>query len=448
MIVAKFGGTSVKDAKAISNVIEIISEKGRSGSGQLVVVSAMSGVTDLLYKLTEGDSPEKYLAELNEKHMGAAQELGISGECAGFIESRIRKLSSIAGQNALSEKDKAAVYSAGEILSSFITAEAFKKSGRTASHADSRHFIVTDNNYTEANVKFDISNRLISGGLGRELANGGIIVCGGFIGSTVDGETTTLGRGGSDYSAAIYAAALDAEMLEIWTDVDGILTCDPRIIRNTKRILKLSYREASELAYFGAKVLHPKTIHPAVEKNIPVSVKNTFNPRKSGTLITYSDESAKTIKSIAFRKNITLINIVSNRMLGAFGFLSKVFEIFNKNETPVDLVATTEVSLSLTIENTASLDRILEDLGSFATIEVTGDHSIVSVIGEGIKHTAGIAARVFGVMKGINIYMVSVGASEVNLSMVISNGDLQGALELIHGELFDSGTDEEVFTEI
>jgi aspartate kinase len=263
------------------------------------------------------------------------------------------------------------------------------------------------------------------------------IITGGFVGSDSTGRTTTLGRGGSDYSAAIFASLLHAERLEIWTDVDGILTADPRMIPEARLVQDVTYAEASELAYFGTKVLHPKTIFPSVEQNIPVCVMNTFHPDNSGTRILAKLNKGQGIKAITFRKNITLINIHSNRMLGAFGFLANVFEVFKKHTTPVDLVSTSEVSISVTIDSNEYLDRIIEDLSRIATTSVYSDKAIISAIGEGIRGDSGIAARFFAALDGIEISLVTMGASEINLSIVVNGDSLERAIRNLHFEFFE-----------
>ncbi len=282
----------------------------------------------------------------------------------------------------------------------------------------------------------------------RSFSENECVITGGFYGANDQGFVTTLGRGGSDYSAAIFASALKADKLEIWTDVDGILTSDPRLIKDTKLILKLSYTEAAELAFFGAKVLHPKTIYPAVNSQIPVTVLNTFNPENPGTNIIGLRSNIKMIKAIAFRKGITVINVNSFRMLGAYGFLSKVFEIFNDFETPIDLVATSEVNVSMTIDDDRHLNYIIEELEKFANVNIQKNQTIISAVGEGIRDTAGIAGKFFSALAGININLVSIGASDVNLSIVVNESDLDKAVVLLHDTFFRDVAHPEIFSNI
>ena len=260
---------------------------------------------------------------------------------------------------------------------------------------------------------------------------------GGFIAATENGVTSTLGRGGSDFTASIVGAGIGALEIQIWTDVDGMLTSDPTILAHAYRVKHCSFAEAAELAYFGAKVLHPATVLPAIEKNIPVRILNSRRPETEGTLITAeAPKSASPIRSIACKRNITLVNIVSSRMLMAHGFLRRIFEIFDRFETPVDMLATSEVSVSLTIDNTASLAAIRREIEEFADVTVEHEQSIVCLVGDNIRHTPGIAARAFGALAGVNIRMISQGASLLNISLAVAAADLRRAVESLHREFF------------
>jgi aspartate kinase len=262
---------------------------------------------------------------------------------------------------------------------------------------------------------------------------------GGFIGSTEDGVTTTLGRGGSDYTASIVGAGVSAAEIQIWTDVDGMLTADPTILPGGHRVKSISFAEAAELAYFGAKVLHPATVVPAIEKNIPVLILNSRRPEVPGTRITAESVPCEnTVKSIACKRKITAVNIHSTRMLMAHGFLHRIFEIFDRYETPVDMVSTSEVSVSLTIDNTARLDLILGELRQFSEASVEHDGVIVCLVGENIRYTPGVARRVFNALDGINIRMISQGASLLNISFVVAETDLARTVSLLHEEFFST----------
>jgi aspartate kinase len=268
---------------------------------------------------------------------------------------------------------------------------------------------------------------------------------GGFIGSTAYGLTTTLGRGGSDYSASIVAAGIGAEEIQIWTDVDGMLTADPRIIAGGHRVKLISFAEAAEMAYFGAKVLHPATVLPAVEKNIPVLILNSRRPDAGGTRITaHVPPSRNPVKSISCKRDITIVNVHSTRMLMAHGFLRRIFEVFDRCETSVDMVATSEVSVSLTVDDRENLEDIIGALREFASVTIEEGQAIVCLVGENIRHTPGIAGRAFSVLHDKNIRMISQGASLLNLGFVVTDADLAGAVTALHQEFF-SELDPSVF---
>ena len=315
-------------------------------------------------------------------------------------------------------------------------AAAFRRCGIDTAHLDARKVIVTDARHTHAAPIFPETNARLAGTV-PAMAARQVVVMGGFIGATEDGVTTTLGRGGSDYTASIVGAAIGAEEIQIWTDVDGMLTADPTILPGGYRVKSCSFAEAAELAYFGAKVLHPATVLPAIEKNIPVRILNSRRPEVAGTLIlAEAPPCANAIRSIACKRNITLVNIVSTRMLMAHGFLRRIFEIFDRFETPVDMLATSEVSVSLTIDNTRSLDAIRGELETFAEVSVEQDQAIVCLVGDNIRRTPGVAARVFGALRDTNVSMISQGASLLNISFVLAAADLRRAVESLHREFF------------
>jgi aspartate kinase len=260
---------------------------------------------------------------------------------------------------------------------------------------------------------------------------------GGFISSTEDGVPTTLGRGGSDFTAAIVGAGIGAEEIQIWTDVDGMMTADPNAVTGARRLKRISFAEAAELAYFGAKVLHPATVLPAVEKNVPVLILNSRRPEVSGTrIVREAVPSSNPVKSIACKKDITVVNIHSTRMLMAHGFLHRIFEAFDRYETPVDMLATSEVSLSLTIDSAARIEEIRAEIEQFADVSVERGRATVCLVGDDIRNRAGISARVFQALKNINVLMISQGASQLNMSLVIAREDLNAAVEALHAEFF------------
>ncbi len=455
MIVMKFGGTSVKNADSIKNIIEIIKNRNTKS---IVVVSAFATVTNTMVQIVESiklNNINQVVSEIHKLkalHTEISENLNILDDVKDVINYEFDRLNMFATAiniiGEVSNKSKDLIYSYGERLSSYIISKYAQKANLNCVHINSSEIIITDDNYTEAEVDFIETDLQIHQKLMPLFEDFDTIICGGFIGGTKEKNITTLGRGGSDYSAGIIAASVNADLLDIYTDVDGILTTDPNLIPDAKLIKKLSYIEAAELAYFGAKVLHPKTIFPAVKKNIEVRVLNSFNVNCEGTRIIGIKTNQNALKAIAFRKGITIINITSNRMLGAYGFLSKVFEIFKKYETSVDLVSTSEVSVSLTIDNKFNVDNIIEGLSAFSSIEVFDNKAIISVIGEGIRTTSGISARFFGVLKDINISMVSVGASEINLSIVVDEINLKNAVELLHNEFFTDNLDYSIFAEL
>ena len=303
----------------------------------------------------------------------------------------------------------------------------------TATLYDSRDLVKTDDSFTQATPIEDLTNKLISSRV--EAAPGVLCILQGFIGSTTSGATTTLGRGGSDYTATIIGAALRAEEVQIWTDVSGIMTSDPRIVKGARTIPQISYREAAELAYFGAKVIHPSTIQPAINLGIPVWVKNTFRPEDPGTKIIPSP-AGNGLKAIACKKGITLVNITSSRMLFAYGFLRRIFEIFEKYQTPVDLITTSEVSVSVTIDNPAAVNNIARDLSEIGTVGVETEKAIVCLVGLDLWKDTAFLARVFGCIQSTPLRVISLGASDINLSVVVAAEDTEDSVRRLHDEFF------------
>jgi aspartate kinase len=435
MIVMKFGGTSVESREAIQRVAGIVAE--RIDRRPVVVVSAMGKTTNKLLAIAAaavgGDRAGALdqLDRLREMHL--RESVGVEREIGEHFDELGELIRGIAVMGEMTPRATDAVSSYGERISSVIIAELFRRCGIEAAHLDSRRMIVTDARHTHAAPNFAETDARLAAI--RDMA--GVVVMGGFIASTMDGVTTTLGRGGSDYTAAIVGAGIGAEEIQIWTDVDGMLTADPTILPGGYRLKTCSFAEAAELAYFGAKVLHPATVIPAIEKNIPVRILNSRRPECEGTLILAdAPECSNAIRSIACKRNITLVNLVSTRMLGAHGFLRRIFEVFDRFETPVDMLATSEVSVSLTIDNTGSLDAIRAELETFAEVSIEGDQAIVCLVGDNIRSSPGVAGRVFGAVEPINVRMISQGASLLNISFVIAAADLARAVESLHREFF------------
>ena len=446
MIVMKFGGTSVASAEAIARVASIVA--ARSDKRPVVVVSAMGKTTDRLLDIASraisGQREEalRLVGELEQFHLKEGGELdGLVGEIFQELSELIRGLS-VLGE--LTPRSIDAVSSYGELLSSMIVAEVFRRNGLSAVHADSRDLVVTDDRHTQAYPLFDQTYARIASAIPPMLEEN-VVVMGGFIARSTEGVVTTLGRGGSDFTASIVGAAIDADEIQIWTDVDGMLTADPRVIQDVHRVKVISFAEAAELAYFGARVLHPSTLVPAIEKNIPVRILNSYRPDVSGTSIVADRvPCSNAVKSISCKKNITVINISSTRMLGAHGFLRRIFEIFERHQTSVDMISTSEVSVSATIDNPKALKAIRAELEAFSTVNTEENQAIICLVGDNIRDTPGVAGRVFQAISGLNVRMISQGASLLNLGFVIAATDTNNALEALHREFF-SELDQRVF---
>ena len=464
MIVMKFGGTSVEDANAINRLAEIVST--RADRAPVVVVSAMARVTDALLAAASAAKDRQFdeafavINGLRERHVAAARELLAqraesltTRHTLESVERRIEDLfaelenlvRSVATLGELTRRSQDAIVSFGERLSSLIVARTLEARGIASELVDSRLFIITDDNFTAASPDIEQTELRTRDVLAPIIENGRVPVAQGFIGSTPEGATTTIGRGGSDYTAAIIGAALGAGAIEIWTDVDGLLTADPRVVRDARRIRVISFDEAAELSYFGAKVLHPSTVLPAVKRGIPVHIYNTFNPDCEGTLIVASPRpTSNLIKSIAFKRGVTIVNVSSTRMLLAYGFLRAIFDVFERHKTSVDVVTTSEVSISMTLDNTERLEAIGRDLEGIGEVTVERSKAIVCVVGDNLKFTPGFAARLFRAIQDTNVNMISQGASEINVTFVIDESEVDRVARLLHEEFF-AEVDPEIF---
>jgi len=444
----KFGGTSVGDVAAFERVFRIVSEQ--IDKNPVVVVSAMTKVTDALlnaFEIAKKGEIENAILSLDEhfeRHQKVASEFLTEAQQKlfqieiDFAQKELSELLMRVSRRSLPlSMLKDAIVSYGEQLSSRLLAEVLKSKNINARQMDSRRLIVTDDEYGAAVPIWDETEKLIKIELETLIANGEVPIMGGFIAASRSGETTTLGRGGSDYSAALVAAALRANELQIWTDVTGVMTCDPRICGEARTIPVLSYEEAAELAYFGAKVLHPKTIQPAVDYSIPVRVCNTFEPDVVGTMVlAESGEAPNKIKSIAHKKNITILRISSARMLGSYGFMSALFQVFERYRTVIDVISTSEVSVALTLDNTASLEQVVTELKRLGDVEVEPDYSVVCVVGEGLRSSSGLASKIFSTLSDINISLISHGASSVNLTFVVKEDVAAEVIKRLHNEFF------------
>jgi aspartate kinase len=444
----KFGGTSVQDAEAFARVAEIVA--GERGNSPVVVTSAMAKVTDALlnaFETAKHGEVEDAILSLEphfERHKTISRELTNEAQQKlfqvelDFAERELGDLLMRVTRRSLPlSMLKDAIVSYGEQLSSRLLAEVCNAKDLNARQMDSRRLIVTDDEYGAATPIWDETERLIQLELQNLINDGEIPILGGFIAASRGGETTTLGRGGSDYSAALVGAALRAREIQIWTDVTGVLTCDPRICSDARTLKTLSYEEAAELAYFGAKVLHPKTIQPAVDYKIPVRVCNSHQPEMRGTMILNESEAApNTIKSIAHKTGITILRISSARMLGSYGFMSALFQIFERYRTVIDVISTSEVSVALTLDNTASIENIVGELKRLGDVEVESNYAVVCVVGEGLRASSGLAAKIFSTIEDISISLISHGASSVNITFVIKEEKVAEVIKRLHEEFF------------
>ena len=450
LVVMKFGGTSVEDAGAIRRTAAIVRTRRDRGLQPIVVVSAMAKVTDqLLAAAVAAGAGDKagalaLSARLRSRHLETAGDL-IKGVALTALLSAIQHefdalddlLRGISAVGELTPRTTDLVVSFGERLSSQIVAAAFVINGLDGAHLDARLCIATDDQYGKAIPQEQLTSERLTQHALPLIERGLMPVMGGFIASTATGITTTLGRGGSDFSAALVGGALHAGAIEIWTDVNGIMTTDPRICPDALRVKIISFEEAAELAYFGAKVLHPATILPAVQKNIPVFVLNSRNPGNEGTRITAVAPPCRSpFKSIAVKKRLTIVDIVASRMLMSHGYLKAVFDVFDRHRVAIDMVSTSEVSISVTVDTSERLPAIAEDLAKIADVKYESNKALVCLVGEDIRGHSGIAGKVFTAIEHVNVRMISQGASEINMSFMIEEDDAAEAIRSLHSTFF------------
>jgi aspartate kinase len=448
LIVQKFGGTSIEDAAAVERVCEIVAAARERCP--VVVVSAIGETTDHLIEALEraslGEEPRALtlLSRLRRGTEGLVRDFFGSGaaaveaEIAPLFDELSRMARAVAVLRSVPPAGRDHFLAHGEIAAARIVARALAARGLPSIGVDSREILITDDRFGRAQPDLEETERRVRDGVRTLCVRGEIPVAAGYIGSNHAGATTTLGRGGSDYTAALLAAALDAEAVEIWTDVDGMMTADPRIVPEARPIETISFDEASELAYFGARVLHPLTLAPAIEKGIPVRIKNSRRPDFAGTEIRdAAGSSGERVRSIAFKKGIATVDIVTSRMLMAAGFLRTVFEVFARCETPVDMVTTSEISVSVTVDDATRLPEIRRDLERLAEVEVGRDRAIVCLVGSDIKFTPGIAGRIFRTIDDVNVLMISQGASRRNVSFVVEERDVERVVQRLHREFFE-----------
>jgi aspartate kinase len=451
MVVQKFGGTSVADPDAIRRLIEIVrTARARDGRGPVVVVSAMSGVTDALLQIAasagSGRAQEalQKIEQLRHRHLEVAKALaGAPDELTAQIDVHFDELCAVVRALAVlrevSPRTLDVIAAIGELLSSRLISAALRQAGIPAEWVDARHAIVTDDDHTRAVPRMRETSAALRASVVPLLDSGRVPVLGGFVGATAAGHTTTLGRGGSDYSAALVGAGTDADEIQIWTDVDGMLTADPRVIAAPRLVPTLSFDEAAELAYFGAKVLHPSTILPAVERNIPVRILNSRKAEGAGTLITATGaDGGSQLTALACKRDLTVVDITSSRMLMAYGFLRQVFEVFERFRTAVDVVTTSEVSVSVTVDDRRHLDAIVEALKQYAQVSVEPDMALLCAVGDRLRNEPEIGARVVSVLEEVPLRMISQAASRRNITVVLRQADLPHAMQRLHGEFFAS----------
>jgi aspartate kinase len=459
LVVMKFGGTSVEDPTAISRTAAIVAGRVAQGHQPVVVVSAMAKVTDQLLRaagaasLGDRTGSLAISSRLRSRHRDTAAALVKDPkEVAALVtwidqkfDSLDEVLRGLAAILELTPRISDLIVSFGERISSRMIAAAFNERGIVAEHVDARDIVVTDSQFQKATPLDAIIEKRANEKLRPLLAAGKVPVMGGFIGSNEAGITTTLGRGGSDFTGALIGGALGAAAIEIWTDVDGIMTSDPRVCPDALRVKVISFEEAAEMAYFGAKVLHPATILPAVKKNIPVLVLNSRNPSNEGTrIISLAPHCKSPFKSIAVKKKLSIIDVVASRMLMTHGYLSEIFAIFDKHKCPVDMVSTSEVSVSLTVDSNEKLPLIAADLSKLADVKYEGKKALVCMVGEDIRGQNGMAAQVFAAIRHINVRMISQGASEINMSFMIEEDDADEAVRSLHAAFFQD-PDPEIF---
>lgn len=457
-LVMKFGGTSVADEDAIRRLVEHVVAARRNGRAPVVVVSALAGVTNDLLKAAclaaEGDTSAGPMADaildaLRRRHLELTMRVAarlrddVSNAIAGQFDELTAIVHAIATLRDASPRALDAIAAAGELLSSRIVYAAIAAEA-PATWIDPRRLVITSEDYTHATPLFDDIAAAVPRELGPALEARSVPVTAGYVGATRAGVTTTLGRGGSDYSAALVGAALNACEIQIWTDVDGMLTADPRIVAAPRVVPVLSFGEASELAYFGAKVLHPSTILPAVSRNIPVRILNSRRAAAPGTLIAspgspeMADHGDEGLAALACKRNVTVVDITSTRMLMAYGYLRRVFEVFERHRTAVDVVTTSEVSVSVTIDDDRRLSAIIEGVADFAEVQVEPGMAILCAVGDGLQRDPRVAARMLGALDGFRLRMVSQAASRRNITVVLRDADVAAAMTRLHDIFFAS----------
>ncbi len=445
MIVCKFGGTSVADADAIQRAAAIVA--GRRARGPVVVVSALAGVTNALLAIAEQATAGELIVAargvdaLRERHLQESRRL--LGDELGDLGTRLSQLfdelaalaEALHTLGHLTPRSLDAIASLGERCSSLMVVAAFRAAGLDAVHVDARDVIRTSADFTRATPFEDAIADAAREHVVPQVRAGRVPVMGGYVGATAAGVTTTLGRGGSDYSGALLGAAVGAEAIEIWTDVDGMLTADPRVVPNARLINEIRFEEASELASFGAKVLHPSTIAPAVKRGIPVFIFNSRRPEGRGTRITF-EAPARPVTALAGKRGISIVRVRSTRMLLAHGFLRQVFEVFAAHRTPVDVVATSEVSVSLTVDDDAPLQDLVADLATLGDVAVEQHRGIIAVVGTTLGSSSPTMATALTALGDSRVHMLSLSATGINLTIIVDGDAVPDAMRRLHAAFF------------
>ncbi|HHQ4755354.1 TPA: lysine-sensitive aspartokinase 3 [Aeromonas hydrophila] len=445
--VAKFGGTSVANAAAMNNCADVVLANPAT---RVVVLSASAGVTNLLVALAQGDldeaGQEAQLVRLTEIQQAILTELGDPGDLSDLIHGQLGEIRTMARQAHLHTDAELAdrLIACGELMSTRLFTELLRQRGVKACWQDARQLLRTDSRFGKASVDLAATRSLCQAALGPLLGDS-LIITQGFIGADGDGRTTTLGRGGSDYSAALLAEALDAGTIEIWTDVPGIYTTDPRLVTRARPIPEISFVEAAEMATFGAKVLHPATLQPAVRQDIPVFVGSSKDPAAGGTWIRASTRTNPLFRAVALRRNQVLVTLHSLNMFHAYGFLAEVFGILARHRISVDLITTSEVSVSLTLDHTGSQsngepilgDKVLAELGQLCKVQVETGLALVALIGNRMSEAAGVGSQVFDAIREHNIRMICYGASAHNLCFLVKEDEAGHIVNRLHQELLD-----------
>ena len=444
--VAKFGGTSVANFEAMSRCAAIIENNPNT---KLVVSSACSGVTNLLVELANGVVCEqeriKIIEKLADIHQAVLAKLESAADTSAEVHKILDTVTRLAEAASIQESTKLTdhLVACGELMSTHLLAQLMRERGINAVRFDIRQVLRTDNNFGKAEPDVEQTALLANEKL-IPLCQESVVITQGFIGSDEQGNTTTLGRGGSDYSAALIAEAVKAEGLEIWTDVPGIYTTDPRIAEKASPIPEISFSEASEMANFGAKILHPSTLVPALRHDIPVFVGSSKEPEKGGTWIRHQVQSSPLFRALALRCNQTMVTLRSAKMFHAYGFLAKVFEILAKHKVSVDLITTSEISVSLTLDQTDTSGGAPElpavarqELEELCTVEIEQNLCLVALIGNNMSESRGYAKKVFGTLEDLNLRMLCFGASPHNLCFLVHESVARHAIQKLHQELFE-----------